>query len=168
MPERLTFRNFSHQREQGKIALALVGMSNVGKSYWSERLCEDSAFASFGCDDAIEVELSPELQAQGYEGGITDVARWMGQPYDLQFAHTQAQYLRLEAEMTEQALQQDSEGRNRVIDTTGSVVHLDPSIRRRLTNMTTVVYLEATDEMREEMFKKYMECPKPVVWGDIY
>lgn len=171
MAEKLTFHNFQRKREQGSIALSLVGMSNVGKSYWSNRLHEESGFLTYGCDDEIEVQLENELRVQGYGGGIADVAHWMGQPYDPQFPAAQARYLELEADVTRQALDSLESGdknRNFVLDTTGSVVHLDPSLRRSVKGQTTVVYLEATPEMQEEMFRRYMEHPKPVVWGDIY
>lgn len=168
MAERLTHREFTRQRQQGEAALALVGMSNVGKSHWSARLRDDCEFRVYGCDDEIEARLGPELQALGYEGGIADVARWMGQPYDPQFQAAQAEYVRLEAEVTRQALESSVPGTNTVIDTTGSVVHLEASLRETLSAQTTVVYLQATPDMQAEMFRRYIEQPKPVVWGDIY
>lgn len=171
MSEQLTVHNFDQRREQGKLALSLVGMSNVGKSLWSGRLRSDSGFRVVGCDDEIEAALGSELQTQGYEGGIADVARWMGQPYDPQFADTQALYLQHESEVTVRALNAIAAGgqtSNLIIDTTGSVVHLDSAVRRRMRGETTVVYLEATSEMQGEMFQRYIEHPKPVVWGDVY
>ncbi len=167
MTERLHQRHiFTRQRQQGQLALALVGMSNVGKSLWAGRLAE-SGFAVYGCDDEIERRLAPELQAAGYTGGLADVARWMGQPYDPQFAATQARYLTLEGESLARALEQTTNG-NRVIDTTGSVIHLDTELLKTLREQTTVVHLAANADMQAEMYQQYLTHPKPVVWGDSY
>lgn len=167
MTERLRQHHlFTHQRQQGRLALALVGMSNVGKSLWAGRLAE-SGFTVYGCDDEIERRLTPELQAAGYTGGLADVARWMGQPYDPQFATTQARYLALEGESLARALEQTSEG-NHVIDTTGSVIHLGTELLKTLRKRTTVVHLAANADMQAEMYQQYLAHPKPVVWGDNY
>lgn len=167
MTERLHQRHlFTYQRQQGRLALALVGMSNVGKSLWAGRLAE-SGFTVYGCDDEIERGLTPELQAAGYTGGLADVARWMGQPYDPQFAATQAHYLALEGESLTRALEQTSEG-NHVIDTTGSVIHLGTELLKTLRVQTTVVHLAANADMQAEMYQQYLAHPKPVVWGDSY
>lgn len=171
MPERLTRNNFTKQREQGTIVLSFIGMSNVGKSHWSNRLRNETEFQVVGCDDQIEACLGEELSALGYAGGMTDVGRWMGQPYDPQFPDTQKRYLQLEAEVTTRALdavENGYSGSNVVIDTTGSVVHLDSAIQQRMHDLTTVVYLEATLQMQAEMFKRFSKHPKPLVWGDSY
>ncbi len=99
------------------------------------------------------------------------MAKWLGQPYDERFPKNQQTYLDLEIATMEHIIQQLEEGRmegNTIIDTTGSVVHTSPEICARLEALTTVVYLEATADMQEEMFKLYVAEPKPVVWGDIY
>jgi dephospho-CoA kinase len=153
MSERLTTQNFSRHREHGMVALSLVGMSNVGKSYWS-RLLGRRDFEVVCCDDKIEEQLGSELHTLGYSGGIRDVARWMGQPYDQQFAKNQARYLQLETEVTTQAMEDIDEERhigNVVVDTTGSVVHLEPALRRRIQEVTTVVYLAASEEMKTRL-----------------
>lgn len=38
----------------------------------------------------------------------------------------------------------------------------------RLKNETLVVYLEATAEVRDALFQKYISNPKPVIWGDSF
>jgi shikimate kinase len=146
-------------------------MSNVGKTYWSKRLAEEAGFTHICCDDLIEAEVADVLKELGYNGGIADMAKWLGQPYDQQFTKNQQKYLDLEIATMQniiERLEQGSLDGNTIIDTTGSVVHTSPEIRARLHALTTVVYLEATANMRHEMFKLYIAEPKPVVWGDIY
>ena len=151
--------------------ITLVGMSNVGKTYWSKKLVADAGFTHICCDDIIESELGDELLDLGYSGGIADMAKWLGQPYDPQFAANQSRYLQLEIDTMHTIIAELETGTLKgkvVIDTTGSVVHTNHRIRQKLRDLTTVVYLEATPEMREDMFKLYIAEPKPVVWGDIF
>ncbi len=169
--ETLSQSDFDARRKDGELSITLVGMSNVGKSHWSGRLANEAGFDRINVDDLIEQELLIELQNAGYTGGIADVAKWMGQPYEPQSVANQQIYLDLETMMMRRTIDRLANpplGGNVVVDTTGSVVHIDKKIRRDLKRHSTVVYLQATDDMQREMFKKYMEQPKPVVWGDVF
>jgi shikimate kinase len=151
--------------------LTLVGMSNVGKSYWSKRLAEEAGYRHLSGDDLIEAELGDVLRQLGYSGGLSGMAKWLGQPYEPQFAQNQQRYLDLESATLQIIIDQLEKGLLTgpvVIDTPGSVVHTSTEICERLRALTTVVYLEATPETLEEMFELYIAEPKPVVWGNIY
>lgn len=169
--ETLSKSDFDARRQDGELSLTLVGMSNVGKSYWSNRLAQEAGFEQINLDDLIEVELGAALQKGGYSGGIADVARWMGQPYDPQFPANQQTYLDLETRMMRQTINRLANpplNGNVVIDTTGSVVHIDEEVSKEIMQHSTVVYLEATPDMQQKMFEMYIKEPKPVVWGDAY
>lgn len=171
MSEIIAHAEFGKRLEAGELAITLVGMSNVGKSYWSRRLAQEGGFAHVCCDDLIEVELRGILEELGYRGGIADIAKWLDQPYGSQFAQNQQRYLDFEIAAMQNIvnqLEQGSPNGNTVVDTTGSVVHTNQQICERLGALTTVVYLEATPNMQREMFELYIAEPKPVVWGDIY
>ncbi len=166
----ITSTEFEQRLQAGELRLTLVGMSNVGKTYWSQLLAK-KGFNHFNCDDLIEEKLGNELIELGYSGGIADMAKWLGQPYDKQFPNNQQRYLQLEVETMEEiieGLEKDTLKGSTVIDTTGSVVHTSSAIRDKLSAQTTVVYLEATPEMRHEMFELYIAEPKPVVWEDLF
>jgi shikimate kinase len=170
-PETLSRSDFDARREDGELSLTLVGMSNVGKSFWSSRLAEEAGFNRVAMDDLIEAKLGTVLHDAGYNGGIADVARWMGQPYEPQSPANQQTYLDLETMMMHQTIDRLANpplGGNVVVDTTGSVVHIDQEVSKEITKHSTVVYLEATPDMRQKMFEKYMREPKPVIWGDVY
>jgi shikimate kinase len=170
-PETLSRSDFDARREDGELSLALIGMSNVGKSHWSGRLAQEAGFNRVNMDDLIEAELADVLRTEGFSGGIVDVARWMGQPYEPQSPRNQQRYLDLETEMMHQTIDSLANpplGGNVVVDTTGSVVHTHPKIGEELAKHSTIVYLQATDDMRQEMFEKYMRERKPVVWGDAF
>ncbi|MEK7539146.1 MAG: shikimate kinase [Patescibacteria group bacterium] len=165
---KISQKQFKHLLQQNKLVLSLIGMSNIGKTYWSKKLAELN-FQHFNCDDLIETKLAPLLRARGYSG-IKDVSRWMGQPYNKRFSENQQKFLELEAEIIKNILAKLKNIRknNIVIDTTGSVVHLGSSICSLLKKHTLVIYLEATDYLREDMFRSYIKDPKPVVFGNIF
>lgn len=143
-------------------------MSNIGKTYWSKKL-HNMGFRHFGCDDLIEAKLAPILNELGY-AGIEGVSRWMGQPYDKKFATRQHKYLSLEREVMEDIFAQVKNGKkqNAIIDTTGSVIHTGTSICDRLKQFSMVIYIEASESMKAQMFEQYLKEPKPVVFGDVY
>ncbi len=148
--------------------LSLIGMSNVGKTFWSKRLAE-VGWQHINCDDLIEAKLEPELKALGYSG-LADMSRWMGQPYDERYSTNQSHYIEIETEVMEEIISvlKNSEQKNIVIDTAGSVIHTQAHICESLHTLTTTVYLEATPEMKEHMFQQYIANPKPVVFNGIY
>lgn len=164
----LSRRQFEHHLGENKLVLSLIGMSNIGKSYWSRKL-GDVGFVHLDCDGLIEERLAPALKKLGYSG-IEDVARWMGRPYDERFVTNQQKYLSFEKETLETIFDriQNSGNQNTVIDTTGSVVHTGKDTCARLRERSLVVYIEATDDMKEEMFAQYIKRPKPVVFGDVF
>lgn len=159
---------FEQLLQTDRLILSLVGMSNIGKTYWSKKL-RHLGFKHINCDDLIEAKLKPILNELGYTG-LEDVSRWMGQPYDKRFATNQQQYLHTERQVMGNIFSKISNDRqqNIVIDTTGSVIHTNKKICEGLRRSSVVIYIKATKSMQEEMFKQYLKEPKPVVFGDIY
>lgn len=169
--ETLSQADFDARRADGELSLTLVGMSNVGKSFWSHRLAAQTGFERVCVDDLIEEKLSTHLAREGYTGGIEDVAKWMGQPHEPQSERHQQEYLEIEEQMMRDTIARLAapplEG-NVVIDTTGSVVHTDQSLHTDIRRYSTVVYLAATEDMQQKMLSRYIRCPKPVIWQDAY
>lgn len=151
------------------LLISLIGMSGSGKSYWSSKL-QERGFERFCCDDMIEERLGEELKVLGYSG-IGDVARWMGQPFEPQYSKTSKRYLDFEGEVVREvleAVEQPGTSRDIVIDTTGSVIYLADAVLQRLRTKTRIVYLATPDSVKEQMYKLYLEDPKPVIWGDSF
>ena len=149
--------------------LSLVGMSGTGKTHWSKQL-ESKGFRRFGCDEIIESKLRTELARSGLPGGINDVSRWMGQPYEERYTRNSRRYLELEVEAMEEIFgnfeHELPPETDLVIDTTGSVIYVGEPALNRLSSLTTIIYLETPLAVQKEMFKLYHEDPKPVIWGD--
>lgn len=151
--------------------ISLVGMSNAGKTYWSERLEAEKGFTRFCCDDMIEGKLAPILKKQGFSG-IEDVSKWMGQPYDEQYEENSKKYLECEIETMKEIIHLVNGGKknnkNVVIDTTGSVIYVDSKILSKLCKISKVVHIKTSLSLKKELLKKYLENPKPVLWGRLF
>ncbi len=165
---KLSPAEFDRFFQERRLVLTVVGMSNVGKTRWSKRL-RSLGFEDIHCDDLIEARLSHRLTALGYSG-LADISRWLGQPYDERYSENQREYISIEKQVMEGVIADAQTGKlkNAVIDTTGSVVHTGEDICSALKEHSLVVYIEATKEMADEMFKRYIEKPKPVIFGDAY
>ncbi len=147
---------------------SLIGMSGTGKSYWSKKLAQQG-FIRFGCDDLIEEKLGQELKTLGYKG-IQDVAKWMGQPYDIQYPQTSKRYLQLEIAVMHEIFEKIMNIKNKdvVIDTTGSVIYTGTTTIEELKKLTKVVYLETPKTVQHDMYLEYIQNPKPVIWGNMF
>lgn len=161
----MTASEFDERESSSSLAICFVGMSNCGKSYWSQQLKRKRGFHVVSVDEEIESAIKPELSALGY-AGINGMAEWMGFPSDNRFAKNQSVYLGYEESITARTSPQ--EGSNSVLDTTGSVIYLKSKTLGRIRSKYLIVHLEASDDMLEFMTKNYFEMPKPVVWGDAY
>lgn len=149
--------------------IALIGMSNIGKSYWGKELQKDG-YGWFECDEKINGRLNAELQTKGFSG-LAETARWMGQPFDTQYPTTSRKYLELEESVTREGLAKMAQSPNPehfVLDTTGSVIYLPKEILKELRERTRIVYLSTPEFMKEEMYQRYLVEPKPVIWGDVF
>ncbi len=171
MSKKITRTEFDQSLSSGRLPLTLIGMSNTGKTHWSRLLARDYGFTLLVCDDLIEAPLRSVLSHQGIAPGIEGMAIWMGQPYEKQFAENQRTYLDFEAETMAtiaHGLERDLYAGSVVVESSGSLVHLDQTIQKKLAALTTVVYIEASPKMQQRMFEMYIGNPKPVIWEDLY
>jgi shikimate kinase len=149
--------------------VTLVGMSGVGKSHLAKRLA-DGGYGWHDCDRLIAAGLGALVTPRPGEEPVTALGRWMGMPWTEGYAAREARYLALESTVTGDALRaaRDAIGAPQVIDTTGSVIYLDPATLARLCDQTTVVYLRAAPGALKGLLSRYLTEPKPVVWGDAF
>ncbi len=165
---KLSTAEFDRLKTTNRLVLSFIGMSNIGKSYWGRQLTK-LGFKNVCVDDLIESQLADYLQESGYSG-IRGVSAWMGQPYEKKFADNQQKYLALEKAIMEDVLDQARTGKlaNTVIDTTGSVAHLDPKLCQQLKKYSLVIYFEAEPTATEKMYENYFKQPKPVAFAEFY
>lgn len=165
---KLSKQEFENKLKNQELIITLMGMSNIGKTHWSKKLRKLN-FRHKCCDDLIEKTLEPELKALGYKG-LADMAKWLGHPFENQFPNNQENYLKHEYEVMENIFKNlaNKTSQNITIDTTGSVIYTGEQICNRLKEKSLIVYIEATPQMREEMFKRFLSNPKPIIWANSF
>lgn len=148
--------------------LSLIGMSNVGKTYFSKRLEQECGFIRFGCDERIAQELNARNNEDLFQD-TADLAAWMGYPYQEGYQEREACYLEIEACVLQKIFQElKGVGGDRlvVIDTTGSVIYLDAKLLQILNQVSNILYLVTEPEQFTQMENVFFLNPKPLVWGD--
>ena len=149
--------------------VSLIGMSNIGKSFWAQRVAAETGCARVDCDTLIEKRLAPELATGGYSG-LQGMAKWMGFPFDPSYAHNSCRYIQHEQDVMRETF--DSLRLNAppriVVDTTGSVIYVGDDLLSELRATTRVIYLEASEDHIKTLFRRYTSHPKPVIWHDCY
>lgn len=85
-------------------------------------------------------------------------------------SRTSTKYLKFEKESLQDIFAELDLGvnQNTVIDTTGSLVHTGQKCCENLRDSSLVVYIKATEKIKEKMFRRYMENPKPVIFGSVF
>lgn len=140
-------------------------MSGAGKTHWSSELAKHG-FTRYGCDDLIEQELRSVLMRP--DGSMMQMGEWMGLPFDPQHAECEARYLEIETLVTQRVLSLAESSERVVIDTTGSVIYVEPSLLEGLAKVAKVVYIETPPDIREDLCRAYMAKPLAVVWHGQY
>ncbi|MEM7730404.1 MAG: hypothetical protein AAF311_14230 [Pseudomonadota bacterium] len=149
---------FERRYADGTLKLALVGMSNIGKSYSAMRLATDFDFTLIEVDRLIWGALG--------EDDMDAFAVWQGQPYTLGYAERERRSIALETDATRKSLL--STARNPILDTTGSVIYTDEDVLEAMKRDWFVVYIEAAEAHLERLKSQYFARPKPLAWNGHY
>ncbi|MBL4854596.1 MAG: hypothetical protein JKY25_10205 [Robiginitomaculum sp.] len=153
----LSGAEFDERLASGELRIALIGMSNIGKSYTARRIAKACDFTHYDVDAFIQERMgNPSMEA---------MAKWMGQPYEAGYAQRAAEYLELETELTLAANHKDA---NQVLDTTGSVVHIDDDALKVIKNNSLIIYIQASLDDIDMLTKRFFKYPKPTIWGDVF
>ena len=154
----LTQAEYDAHIADNTLRIAFVGMSNVGKSYRSKVLRDESGFDWYQVDKEIMKSLN--------FAGMDEVAEWLGLPHTDTYQERQRIYLDAEAKHTKvDFLDTD---RNLVFDTTGSVVYLQVPTIAWLRENCLIVNLEAEERSVDAMICKFFEQPKPIIWNGLF
>lgn len=155
---RLSRSEFEERYRAGTLKLALIGMSNIGKSYSGMRLATHFDFTLIEVDRLIWDALG--------ETDMEAFAAWQGQPYSEGYEERERESIALETKATRQSL--TTNARNPLLDTTGSVIYTDADVLKALTRDWFVVYIEAADDHLERLKAQYFASPKPLAWNGHY
>jgi shikimate kinase len=157
--EQLTAAELDAHVQEGNFRLAFVGMSNGGKSYRSKVLKRDLDFYWYEVDAHIQAALGHE--------DMDDISSWLDFPTSPTHAERAAQYLAAEERCTHLS-ELDTEGKNLVFDTTGSVIYLSDVAKEWLHDQCLIVHIDVGEGQIPELTRRYFEEPKPVLWGDSF
>ncbi len=155
---KLSHAEWEERYANGTLKLALIGMSNIGKSYSGMRLATHFDFNLIEVDKLIWEALG--------ETDMAAFAAWQGQPYSDGYAAREAKSLAMETDATAKAMA--SPARNPLLDTTGSVIYTDQNVREMLNSNWYTVYIEAAPEHLEKLKDLYFASPKPLAWHGHY
>ena len=153
----LSHQKFEQKYANNDLRIALIGMSNIGKSHWANQISSRHGFKTFEVDMAIQAQLNLN--------SIGEAANWMGHPYGEGYQEKAKQYLGIEGKQT---LRASSLPGNIVLDTTGSVIHLSEPVRKQIHENYLIVYLEANEENIKTLITRFSTSPKPLIWGKYY
>lgn len=148
---------FDKRLKNKTLQIALIGMSNIGKSHWARRFKSRHGFQHYEVDNQIQDKLSLS--------SISRSAEWMGHPFDDKYQERATEYLALETELTFNASKLDG---NLILDTTGSVIYLPAQNLEAVTDDFLVIYLAARPDDLKRLTKRFKTSPKPLIWGDHY
>lgn len=143
-----------------QLKIALIGMSNIGKSHLATRLTEQFDFSSIEVDAVIQSHLG--------KSNMNDHASWLGQPYSEDYAARERDAIALETRATSDAVDQCLEGGNVVLDAPGSVIYVDNSVLKRVKTEFWNLYIEASKSDIERLKQLYFTHPKPLIWNNTY
>ncbi len=154
----LTQTEYDAHIAENTLRIAFVGMSNVGKSYRSKVLRDESDFDWYQVDKEI-------IKSLGFTT-MEEISEWLGLPHTDTYKERERLYLEAEARHTKvDFLDTD---RNLVFDTTGSVIYLQHSTIAWLQENCLIVHLDTDEQSIAPMIKSFFDHPKPVVWNDLY
>ncbi|OGG70594.1 hypothetical protein A3F27_03085 [Candidatus Kaiserbacteria bacterium RIFCSPHIGHO2_12_FULL_53_13] len=157
--ENLTQAEYEAHIANKTFRLAFVGMSNVGKSYRSQVLRDECGFMWYHVDEEIQKSL-------GFKA-MDEISRWIGYPNSQGYAEREKTYLASEDKHTKVDFL-DTNGKNLVFDTTGSVIYLQNPTLAWLKENCLVVNLDIDERAIDTMTKKFFEKPKPIAWSGFF
>lgn len=154
--------------------LTLIGMSQVGKSYYSKMLEEQKGFYRFDCDAIIAGRIDSKLPINPNLSPTRRLSIWMGVPGDKGYEEKRDEYLKLEEGVMRDIIiylnglsPEERKNHNFVIDTTGSVVHLSDEIKDQLKDISDeVTYLVSSKVNEDHLLRNFLKEPKPIAFPD--
>ncbi len=158
-PVQLTSSEFDTHIQNKTLRISFVGLSNVGKSYRSKVLRDELDFFWYHVDEQI-------FNSLGFDN-MVQISEWLGFPYTQGYKDREQEYLELENKCTK-VDNLDTNGKNLVFDTTGSVVHLKESTINWLRENCFLVNIETNKNSMDSMIEKFFEEPKPLVWSGFF
>ncbi len=146
--------------QSGRLKIALIGMSNIGKSHFAGRLKAQFDF------DTVEVDAV--IQSHIGASNMSGHAAWLGQPYSEGYAQRERDAMAIETRASKEAINQCLSRGNAVLDAPGSIIYTDENVQTQLKTKFWRIYLKASSEDEMRLKQLYYNCPKPLIWNGNY
>jgi shikimate kinase len=151
----LSRAEFERRYAEGNLRIALIGMSNIGKSYTGMRHATAFDFDLIEVDKLIRETLGHD--------DMDAFAAWQGQPYSDGYEAREAESKALESVATQKAL--ESQTGNAILDTTGSVIYTEKFVQENLASNWYIIHIAASKDAVERLKTQYFKQPKPLMWN---
>ena len=140
--------------------IAIIGMQNIGKTYWAAQLASEYGYEHKHVLSLIcrELDLS----------NTQDLADWLGSPEDKGYFTRQTKYLHTEEQVLLSVLANLQPHDKVVIDTTSSFAHLSPLTQKDLVRATTCIHLYSSGTSRNTHLISQDTHQKPEIWSHFY
>lgn len=143
--------------------ITLIGMSTVGKSYWSDRFVE-AGFERLDLDGMIKERFENHLGSpQTYE----EMGEWLGFPENEGFGEREQQLKQIEAAVLRDVtlLLKTTDKKRLIIDTGGSLVYAPPQYWHNLKQFVKIVYLKMDKKQYQGRIDLYLQTPRFMLWN---
>ena len=146
-------------------SFCLIGMSGVGKSYWTEQL-KTKGYQVFSCDDYIFQSLEKKILKKN--SSTESLSHWLGYPDQLDYQAKAAEYLRHENDSLEVAIDFVNSHQKTVIDSSGSMIFCKKDLINKLREHSPIIYLESDKSFYQKITTNFVNDPKPIIWSNHY
>jgi shikimate kinase len=139
-------KDFIQKIKENKLKIAFIGMSNIGKSHWSNILEEKESFVRISVDEEIEKMMKKKM--------------FLGNPYEDSFTEKENEITQSVNLFTEK-----NEG-NFIFDTSGSIIYNEEKTLKKLKQKFFIILFDADMNCLDDMILSFFKHPKPVIWKD--
>lgn len=151
-----------------KKAIALIGMSGIGKSYLAAMM-QRWGWTGYSCDLEIGTKhLAAEMKKPVTIDDISALSEFIGKIGEMPFVEfKRRQMMYHDAEVAALASVPDMAARNEkfVLDSTGSICEiLDEKIIEQVGRSTLIVYIEASRDEEIAILQRAQDYPKPLFY----
>ena len=144
--------------------LIFLGMSGAGKTHWSKLLAEKYGLKHIEFDQLIALSKSFSDLIKNIPGKneVEKMGNYFGMPGSEGFKSKENRYLDIEKKFMVEKFPHCV-----IFDLTGSAIYHTYELER-IKRTGLIINLKSSKEAQQEMFKIYINDPKPVCWGNMF
>ena len=149
--------------------IALIGMSTVGKSYWSEKLAT-TGFERIDLDGIIARYFDKRVGTSQSQI-LASMSQWLGLPHEAHFAEKEQIFKQYEEDALKYAisvLEKKGKDARVIVDTGGSLVYVSPQYWQLFKQYVHIVYLKMDEKKHQTLIDNYLREPRAMLWNGCF